>query len=152
MVTALACYLLTSYRGLPEPGQVLPLYLIALAVQFLHFTDCWRVQNKGGGNRMYTIGQFSSLSFGKLWSAVMATGLTVEGPVMARYFDEDFNPQGKSWRRNRSERWLILTPTELAQAVLVKNLRPRYDATKEPAALVAEVVQGVLRGEGKKTV
>lgn len=29
----------------------------------------------------------------KLWSAVMAAGLTVEGPVMARYFDEDFNPE-----------------------------------------------------------
>lgn len=39
MVLALACYLLTSYRASPQPARVLPLYLIALAVQFLHFTE-----------------------------------------------------------------------------------------------------------------
>jgi Protein of unknown function with HXXEE motif len=39
MVLAFVCYLRTSYRGMPEVESVLPLYLLALAIQFLHFTE-----------------------------------------------------------------------------------------------------------------
>lgn len=39
MVLAFVCYLRTSYREMPEAKCVLPFYLIALAVQFLHFTE-----------------------------------------------------------------------------------------------------------------
>lgn len=39
MVAAFVCYLLTSYRKMPEVERVLPVYLIALAIQFLHFTE-----------------------------------------------------------------------------------------------------------------
>src|SRR5919205_2116705 len=39
MVLAFACYLRTSYREMPEVGRVLPVYLFALAVQFLHFAE-----------------------------------------------------------------------------------------------------------------
>src|SRR6185436_11736903 len=39
MVVAFVCYLLTSYRELPRVERVLPVYLIALAIQFLHFAE-----------------------------------------------------------------------------------------------------------------
>ncbi len=39
MVLAFVCYLLTSYREMPKVERVLPIYLIALAIQFLHFTE-----------------------------------------------------------------------------------------------------------------
>ncbi len=39
MVVAFVCYLLTSYREMPKVERVLPIYLVALAIQFLHFTE-----------------------------------------------------------------------------------------------------------------
>lgn len=39
MVAAFICYLQTSYREMPKPETALPIYLIALAIQFLHFTE-----------------------------------------------------------------------------------------------------------------
>jgi hypothetical protein len=39
MVVAFVCYLRTSYREMPKAERVLPLYLVALAIQFLHFTE-----------------------------------------------------------------------------------------------------------------
>lgn len=39
MIVAFICYLRTSYREMPDPARVLPLYLLALAIQFLHFTE-----------------------------------------------------------------------------------------------------------------
>ena len=39
MIVALCCYFRTSYRQMPKPHRVLPVYLIALAIQFLHFTE-----------------------------------------------------------------------------------------------------------------
>jgi len=39
MILALVCYFQTSYRKMPKPERVLPLYLLALAIQFLHFTE-----------------------------------------------------------------------------------------------------------------
>ncbi len=39
MIVAFVCYLLTSYREMPKVERVLPIYLIALAIQFLHFTE-----------------------------------------------------------------------------------------------------------------
>jgi hypothetical protein len=39
MLIALVCYLRTSYREMPKAERVLPLYLLALAIQFLHFTE-----------------------------------------------------------------------------------------------------------------
>src|SRR5918993_1838867 len=39
MVVAFVCYLLTSYREMPKAERVLPVYLVALALQFLHFTE-----------------------------------------------------------------------------------------------------------------
>ena len=39
MIIAFVCYLRTSYRKMPKAERVLPVYLIALAVQFLHFTE-----------------------------------------------------------------------------------------------------------------
>jgi hypothetical protein len=39
MVVAFICYLLTSYREMPKAERVLPIYLLALAIQFLHFTE-----------------------------------------------------------------------------------------------------------------
>ncbi len=39
MIVALVCYFLTSYREMPKPERVLPLYMLALSIQFLHFTE-----------------------------------------------------------------------------------------------------------------
>lgn len=39
MVLAFVCYLRTSYREMPNVERVLPVYLTALAMQFLHFTE-----------------------------------------------------------------------------------------------------------------
>lgn len=39
MVVAFVCYLRTSYREMPKAERVLPIYLVALAIQFLHFTE-----------------------------------------------------------------------------------------------------------------
>ena len=39
MVVAFVCYLRTSYREMPNVDRVLPIYLIALAIQFVHFTE-----------------------------------------------------------------------------------------------------------------
>ncbi len=39
MVVAFVCYLRTSYREMPKVERVLPIYLVALAIQFLHFTE-----------------------------------------------------------------------------------------------------------------
>ena len=39
MVLAFVCYLFTSYRRMPKVERVLPVYLVALAIQFLHFTE-----------------------------------------------------------------------------------------------------------------
>jgi hypothetical protein len=39
MVLAFVVYLRTSYRVLPDPARVLPPYLIALSLQFVHFTE-----------------------------------------------------------------------------------------------------------------
>jgi Protein of unknown function with HXXEE motif len=39
MVLAFVCYLRTSYREMPKVERILPVYLVALAVQFLHFTE-----------------------------------------------------------------------------------------------------------------
>lgn len=39
MIAAFVCYLLTSYREMPEVERVLPIYLVSLAIQFLHFTE-----------------------------------------------------------------------------------------------------------------
>ena len=39
MLVAFVCYLRTSYREMPRAERVLPPYLTALAIQFLHFTE-----------------------------------------------------------------------------------------------------------------
>lgn len=39
MIVAAVCYFQTSYRQMPKPERVLPVYLVALAIQFLHFTE-----------------------------------------------------------------------------------------------------------------
>ena len=39
MLVAFVCYLRTSYREVPKAERVLPVYLTALAIQFLHFTE-----------------------------------------------------------------------------------------------------------------
>ena len=39
MVVAFVCYVRTSYREMPKVARVLPIYLVALAMQFLHFTE-----------------------------------------------------------------------------------------------------------------
>jgi hypothetical protein len=39
IILAFVCYLRTSYRAMPNVKRVLPIYLIALAFQFLHFTE-----------------------------------------------------------------------------------------------------------------
>jgi len=39
MVLALVCYFRTGYLRMPKPERVLPVYLLALAIQFLHFTE-----------------------------------------------------------------------------------------------------------------
>ncbi|MFN2511785.1 MAG: HXXEE domain-containing protein [Pyrinomonadaceae bacterium] len=39
MIVALVCYFQTSYRKMHKPERILPLYLLALAIQFLHFTE-----------------------------------------------------------------------------------------------------------------
>jgi hypothetical protein len=39
MILAFVCYLRMSRREMPKAERVLPIYLIALAVQFLHFTE-----------------------------------------------------------------------------------------------------------------
>ena len=39
MVLAFICYLHTSYREMPKVERILPVYLLALAMQFLHFTE-----------------------------------------------------------------------------------------------------------------
>jgi hypothetical protein len=39
MVVAFVCYLCTSYREMPKVERILPVYLLALAIQFLHFTE-----------------------------------------------------------------------------------------------------------------
>ena len=39
MVVAFVCYLRTSYREMPKAERILPVYLVALAIQFLHFTE-----------------------------------------------------------------------------------------------------------------
>lgn len=39
MILAFVCYLRTSYREMPKAERVLPVYLVALAIQFLHFTE-----------------------------------------------------------------------------------------------------------------
>jgi uncharacterized membrane protein YdjX (TVP38/TMEM64 family) len=33
------CYMLTSYRWMPDPDRVLPLYLLAVGIQLLHFME-----------------------------------------------------------------------------------------------------------------
>lgn len=39
MAVAFVCYIRTSYRTMPNADKVLPIYLVALALQFLHFTE-----------------------------------------------------------------------------------------------------------------
>jgi hypothetical protein len=39
MVVAVPCYFLTSYHHTPAPAHVLPIYLVALTVQFLHMGE-----------------------------------------------------------------------------------------------------------------
>lgn len=39
MIAAYALYLLTSYRRMPDPARVLPLYLAALGIQCLHLLE-----------------------------------------------------------------------------------------------------------------
>lgn len=39
MIVAFVCYLRTSYQEMPKPERVMPIYLVALAIQFLHFTE-----------------------------------------------------------------------------------------------------------------
>lgn len=39
MIAALFCYFRTSFRKMPKPDRVMPIYLLALAIQFLHFTE-----------------------------------------------------------------------------------------------------------------
>ncbi|MEK6279814.1 MAG: HXXEE domain-containing protein [Acidobacteriota bacterium] len=39
MTAALVGYFLTSYRKMPKTERFLPVYLLALAIQFLHFTE-----------------------------------------------------------------------------------------------------------------
>ena len=39
MILAFVCYLRTSYREMPKAERILPVYLVALAIQFLHFTE-----------------------------------------------------------------------------------------------------------------
>lgn len=39
MVVAFFCYLFTSYREMPNVERALPIYLVALSIQFLHFTE-----------------------------------------------------------------------------------------------------------------
>ncbi|SEL87430.1 HXXEE domain-containing protein [Haloferax larsenii] len=39
IVLAYVCYLLTSFQQMPEPRRVLPVYLVAFGVQFLHFAE-----------------------------------------------------------------------------------------------------------------
>src|SRR5215210_6355147 len=39
MIVAFVGYLRTSYRVWPKVERILPIYLLALAIQFLHFTE-----------------------------------------------------------------------------------------------------------------
>lgn len=39
MGAAYVCYMLTSYRATPDPARVLPVYIMALAAQSLHFGE-----------------------------------------------------------------------------------------------------------------
>ncbi len=39
VVLAFVVYLFTFYKHPPEPGKLLPLYLLALGIQFLHFAE-----------------------------------------------------------------------------------------------------------------
>jgi hypothetical protein len=39
MTAALVGYFLTSYRKMPKTERILPVYLLTLAIQFLHFTE-----------------------------------------------------------------------------------------------------------------
>jgi hypothetical protein len=39
MILAYLCHLRTTARRMPDPDRILPLYLVALATQFLHFSE-----------------------------------------------------------------------------------------------------------------
>src|SRR5688500_20351374 len=39
MIVAAVAHFRTSHRRMPEPGRVLPIYLVALALQLVHFAE-----------------------------------------------------------------------------------------------------------------
>lgn len=76
-ILAYILYLLTSYRRMPEPDRVLPIYLFAVGTQLLHFLEEFttgfhiRISREIYGGNPYTPNEFVASQMGMFFLAII---------------------------------------------------------------------------------
>jgi len=95
IVLAYVCYLLTSFQQMPEPSRVLPVYLIAFGVQFLHFAEefttefytRWPVEVFNAAPfELSTFVQINMVSYAAFALGAVAIYRGIKGPMLIVWF------------------------------------------------------------------
>jgi len=95
IILAYVCYLLTSFQQMPEPSRVLPVYLIAFGVQFLHFAEefttefytRWPVEVFNAAPfELTTFVQINMVSYAAFALGAVAIYRGIRGPMLIVWF------------------------------------------------------------------
>ncbi|RDZ33945.1 MULTISPECIES: HXXEE domain-containing protein [unclassified Haloferax] len=95
IILAYVCYLLTSFQRMPDPSRVLPVYLIAFAVQFLHFAEefstefysRWPVEVFNAAPfELTTFVQINMVSYAAFALGAVAIHRGIKGPMLIVWF------------------------------------------------------------------
>ncbi|MFC7130233.1 HXXEE domain-containing protein [Haloferax chudinovii] len=95
IILAYVCYLLTSFQQMPEPGRVLPIYLVAFGVQFLHFAEefttgfytRWPVEVFNAAPfELSTFVQINMISYAAFALGAIAIYRGIKGPMLIVWF------------------------------------------------------------------
>jgi hypothetical protein len=95
IILAYVCYLLTSFQQMPESSRVLPVYLVAFAVQFLHFAEefstgfytRWPVEVFNAAPfELTTFVQINMVSYAAFALGAVAIYRGIKGPMLIVWF------------------------------------------------------------------
>lgn len=95
IILAYVCYLLTSFRQMPDPSRVLPVYLVAFGVQFLHFAEefstgfytRWPVEVFNAAPfELTTFVQINMVSYAAFALGAVAIYRGIKGPMLIVWF------------------------------------------------------------------
>ncbi|KAA9400650.1 HXXEE domain-containing protein [Haloarcula sp. CBA1131] len=95
IILAYVCYLLTSFQQMPDPSRVLPVYLVAFGVQFLHFAEefttefytRWPVEVFNAAPfELTTFVQINMVSYAAFALGAVAIYRGIKGPMLIVWF------------------------------------------------------------------